>query len=140
MKLYEAPSLNARRAHFLWPKRSRADRVAVDIRAAENLSADYLAKTPVVGALRELMTARVLASPSRFADIWSPFNRSPRCLGRRVLRHSRDVATPGRVGFFARSCRGVSQHFTGFLMIVRNAKGRTGSGLCRASTCVAYDV
>ncbi|MEC8072052.1 MAG: glutathione S-transferase N-terminal domain-containing protein, partial [Pseudomonadota bacterium] len=47
MKLYEAPSPNARRVHiFMAEKGFECDRVAVDIRAAENLSADYLAKNP----------------------------------------------------------------------------------------------
>ena len=46
MKLYEAPSPNARRVHIYGRKGLECDRVAVDIRAAENLSADYLAKNP----------------------------------------------------------------------------------------------
>ena len=47
MKLYEAPSPNARRVHiFMAEKGLECDRVAVDIRAAENLSEDYLAKNP----------------------------------------------------------------------------------------------
>ena len=47
MKLYEAPSPNARRVHvFMAEKGIECDRVAVDIRAAENLSAEYLAKNP----------------------------------------------------------------------------------------------
>ena len=47
MKLYEAPSPNARRVHiFLAEKGLECDSVAVDIRDAENLSADYLAKNP----------------------------------------------------------------------------------------------
>ena len=47
MKLYEAPSPNARRVHILMAEKGlECDRVAVDIRAAENLSADYLAKNP----------------------------------------------------------------------------------------------
>lgn len=47
MKLYEAPSPNARRVHiFMAEKGIECDRVAVDIRAAENLSPEYLAKNP----------------------------------------------------------------------------------------------
>ena len=47
MKLYEAPSPNARRVHiFMAEKGLECDRVAVDIRATENLSEDYLAKNP----------------------------------------------------------------------------------------------
>ena len=47
MKLYESPSPNARRVHiFMAEKGLECDRIAVDIRAAENLSAEYLAKNP----------------------------------------------------------------------------------------------
>ena len=47
MKLYEAPSPNARRVHiFMSELGIECERVAVDIRAAENLSAEFLAKNP----------------------------------------------------------------------------------------------
>ena len=47
MKLHEAASPNARRVHiFMAEKGIEMDRVAVDIRAGENLSAEYLAKNP----------------------------------------------------------------------------------------------
>ena len=47
MKLYESPSPNARRVHiFMAEKGIECERIAVDIRAAENLSAEYLAKNP----------------------------------------------------------------------------------------------
>ena len=47
MKLYESPSPNARRVHiFMAENGLECDRVAVDIRAAENLSAEYLARRP----------------------------------------------------------------------------------------------
>ena len=47
MKLYESPSPNARRVHiFMAEKGLECDRISVDIRAAENLSAEYLAKNP----------------------------------------------------------------------------------------------
>ena len=47
MKLYESPSPNARRVHiFMAEKGLEFDRISVDIRAAENLSAEYLAKNP----------------------------------------------------------------------------------------------
>ena len=47
MKLYESPSPNARRVHiFMAEKGIECERTAVDIRAAENLSAEYLAKNP----------------------------------------------------------------------------------------------
>mgnify|MGYP001198160789 FL=1 len=47
MKLYEAPSPNARRVHIaLAEKGIEVERVAVDIRGGENISADYLAKNP----------------------------------------------------------------------------------------------
>lgn len=47
MKLYESPSPNARRVHiFMAEKGLECDRIAVDIRAAENLSVEYLAKNP----------------------------------------------------------------------------------------------
>ena len=47
MKLYEAPSPNARRVHiFMSELGLECERVAVDIRAAENLSADFLVKNP----------------------------------------------------------------------------------------------
>ena len=50
MKLYESPSPNARRVHiFMAEKGLECDRIAVDIRAAENLSAEYLAKNPWPG-------------------------------------------------------------------------------------------
>ena len=51
MKLYEAPSPNARRVHIaLAEKGIEVERVA-DIRAGENISADYLAKNPLEGCL-----------------------------------------------------------------------------------------
>ncbi len=47
MKLYEAASPNARRVHiFMSELDIECERVAVDIRAAENLSAEFLAKNP----------------------------------------------------------------------------------------------
>lgn len=47
MKLYESPSPNARRVHiFMAEKGIECERIAVDIRAAENLSAEYMAKNP----------------------------------------------------------------------------------------------
>ena len=47
MKLYESPSPNARRVHiFMAEKGIDCERVAVDIRGGENLSADYKAKNP----------------------------------------------------------------------------------------------
>ena len=47
MKLYEAPSPNAHRVHiFMSELGLECERVAVDIRAAENLSADFLVKNP----------------------------------------------------------------------------------------------
>ncbi|MDA8952791.1 glutathione S-transferase family protein [Pseudomonadales bacterium] len=47
MKLHEAPSPNARRVHiFMSELGIECERVAVDIRAAENLSAEFLAKNP----------------------------------------------------------------------------------------------
>ena len=47
MKLYESPSPNARRVQvFMAEKGIEIERVPVDIRAGENLSADYLAKNP----------------------------------------------------------------------------------------------
>ena len=51
MKLYEAPSPNARRVHiFMAEKGLECDRVAVDIRAAEIFQQIIWQKTPVVGA------------------------------------------------------------------------------------------
>ena len=47
MKLYEAPSPNARRVQvFMAEKGIDMERVAVDIRAGENISPEYLAKNP----------------------------------------------------------------------------------------------
>lgn len=47
MKLYESPSPNARRVHiFMAEKGIDCERVVVDIRGGENLSADYKAKNP----------------------------------------------------------------------------------------------
>ena len=47
MKLYESPSPNARRVQvFMAEKGIDMERVPVDIRAGENLSAEYLAKNP----------------------------------------------------------------------------------------------
>ena len=47
MKLYEAPSPNARRVHiFMAEKGIDCERVAVDIRGGENISPEYLAKNP----------------------------------------------------------------------------------------------
>ncbi len=47
MKLYESPSPNARRVHvFMAEKGIDCERVAVDIRAGENIQAEYLAKNP----------------------------------------------------------------------------------------------
>ena len=47
MKLYESPSPNARRVHiFMAEKGLECERIEVDIRAAENLSTEYLAKNP----------------------------------------------------------------------------------------------
>ena len=47
MKLHEAPSPNARRVHiFLAEKGVSLERVPVDIRAGENISAAHLAKNP----------------------------------------------------------------------------------------------
>ena len=63
MKLYEALHLTRRVHIFMAEKGLECDRVAVDIRAAENLSADYLAKTLAVGCpCCNWMTALVLAS------------------------------------------------------------------------------
>ena len=48
MKLYEAPSPNARRVHIAMAEKGiELDRVAVDIRGGENLSDEFLAKNPV---------------------------------------------------------------------------------------------
>ena len=48
MKLYEAPSPNAQRVQvFMKEKGIDCERVAVDIRAGENLNAEFLAKNPV---------------------------------------------------------------------------------------------
>lgn len=48
MKLYESPSPNAQRVQvFMREKGIDCERVAVDIRAAENLSPEFLAKNPV---------------------------------------------------------------------------------------------
>ena len=47
MKLYEAPSPNARRVHiFMAEKGIDCDRVTVDIRGGENRTAEYLARNP----------------------------------------------------------------------------------------------
>ena len=47
MKLYEAPSPNARRVHIAMAEKGiELDRVAVDIRGGENLSEEFLAKNP----------------------------------------------------------------------------------------------
>ena len=47
MKLHESPSPNARRVHIAMAEKSiEIERVAVDIRAGENISAEYLAKNP----------------------------------------------------------------------------------------------
>ena len=47
MKLYEAPSPNARRVHIaLAEKGIEVERIAVDIRGGENLSDEFLAKNP----------------------------------------------------------------------------------------------
>ncbi len=47
MKLHEAPSPNARRVHiFMAELGIKCERIAVDIRAAENLSTEFLAKNP----------------------------------------------------------------------------------------------
>ncbi len=47
MKLYESPSPNARRVQvFMAEKGIDCERVPVDIRAGENISAEYLAKNP----------------------------------------------------------------------------------------------
>ena len=47
MKLYEAPSPNARRVHIAMAEKGiELDRVAVDIRGGENLSDEFLAKNP----------------------------------------------------------------------------------------------
>ena len=47
MKLYESPSPNARRVHiFMAEKGFDCERVPVDLRAAENLSPEYLAMNP----------------------------------------------------------------------------------------------
>ncbi|MEE4281036.1 MAG: glutathione S-transferase family protein, partial [Pseudomonadales bacterium] len=47
MKLHESPSPNARRVHiFMAEKGIDCERVAVDIRGGENISAEYLAKNP----------------------------------------------------------------------------------------------
>ena len=47
LKLHEAPSPNARRVHiFMAEKGLNLERVAVDIRAGDNLSDEYLAKNP----------------------------------------------------------------------------------------------
>ena len=47
MKLYESPSPNARRVQvFMAEKGFDCERVAVDIRGGENISAEYLAKNP----------------------------------------------------------------------------------------------
>ena len=47
MKLHESPSPNARRVHiFMAEKGIDCERVTVDIRGGENISADYLAKNP----------------------------------------------------------------------------------------------
>ena len=47
MKLHESPSPNARRVHiFMAEKGIEMERVSVDIRAGENIQADYLAKNP----------------------------------------------------------------------------------------------
>ena len=48
MKLHEAESPNARRVHvFMAEKGIDLPRVAVDIRAGENLTPEYLAKNPI---------------------------------------------------------------------------------------------
>lgn len=47
MKLYESPSPNARRVHvFMAEKGIEIDRVAVDLKSAENLGEEFLAKNP----------------------------------------------------------------------------------------------
>ncbi len=47
MKLYESPSPNARRVQFFMAEKGvEIERVAVDIRAGENIADDYLAKNP----------------------------------------------------------------------------------------------
>jgi glutathione S-transferase len=47
MKLYESPSPNARRVHIAMAELGvEIERVAVDIRAGENLSSEFLAKNP----------------------------------------------------------------------------------------------
>jgi glutathione S-transferase len=47
MKLFEAPTPNARRVHiFMAEKGIELERVSVDIRAGENIQAEYLQKNP----------------------------------------------------------------------------------------------
>jgi glutathione S-transferase len=47
MRLHESPSPNARRVHiFMAEKGINCERVPVDIRGGENISAEYLAKNP----------------------------------------------------------------------------------------------
>ena len=47
MKLYQSPSPNARRVHiFMAEKGIDCERINIDIRSGENISAPYLAKNP----------------------------------------------------------------------------------------------
>ena len=76
MKLYEALT-NARRVHiFMAEKGLECDRVAVDIRAAENLSADYLKNLGGRVPMLELMTARIGESVAICRAAWSLTNRA----------------------------------------------------------------
>ena len=82
MKLYESPSPNARRVQvFMAEKGVDCERVAVDIRAGENISRLTLQK--IQGAASRYwswMMARGLLKPLRSAAILSVYTRNLTCL------------------------------------------------------------
>ena len=82
MKLHESPSPNARRVHIAMAEKSiEIERVAVDIRAGENISAEYLAKTQVAAfPCWNWTTARSSVSRCQLPDTWTPLVKAPHCL------------------------------------------------------------
>jgi len=90
MKLYESPSPNARRVHiFMAEKGIDCERINIDIRSGENISAPYLAKNPGGGVpMLELDDGTCIGESVAICRYLEGIHPEPNLLGTTALSSS----------------------------------------------------
>lgn len=117
MKLYEAPSPNARRVHiFMAEKGIEMERVPVDIRAGENIQTDYLSKNPAGRVpVLELDDATFLSESVAICRYLEGLNSDPNLFGANPLQAATIEMWGRRAEInFMQNVAGAFRNITGF--------------------------